>query len=279
MTIGEYRAKLQNELREAALGKNYDVCLDLAFLLELLEGAADDIPAHFLTFSEIVQIAYASAELAGELVKEQRIPDGDHFRVTTRFYALAEARKLRGETQSLAAIADAVRAAFPARQASSGATTSGSLMTIGEYRTHITEDLKRVTAEKDRRFAGHSHLIRWQERWHVEHLSSILDILQDVKDGNTAHFLTFSDIVRIGVAAREQAEKFNVKEGRITSGERLRVILYFFALAEGFTLRGQPMSLDGIADAVRIRLEKQDKLQKEILFGESSARNAKASNN
>jgi hypothetical protein len=242
MTIAEYRAKLQADLEKASSEKAYYTCRELLGTLELLDGLPPDAPARFLTFTEIVQINETGTELAAELEKEQRIHTDEHFRVLYKFYALAEAYKLRGEKKPLFAIADSIRSALPRPIPPAGAKTS-SVMTIAEYRAKIKADLKKATAETERSYQAAD-------------LSAMLELIPNVKDDAPAQFLNFSDIVLIGPAAHDLAAEL-YKNGEITSNQRWQVIHRFFAVAEVFTLRDEPLSLEKISTTVKSQLEEE----------------------
>jgi hypothetical protein len=242
MTIGEYRSKLQRDLQQAAIKEEYCQCRELVGMLELLDGLPPETPARFLTFSEIVSIEYATAKLAKELKKKGTLPDDEPFCVKCKFYALAEAYKLRGEKKSLAEIARLTRAALSTRRLHSG-TTQDSALTIGEYRKKITKDLAKAAAKKN--------------RWQAADLSALLKLISDIKDDAPANVLTFSDIMQIGPVAYDLAQDL-YRKGDITFGSQWAVIFRCFALAEGFTLRGKPLPLDKLGATAQWRLQTED---------------------
>jgi hypothetical protein len=241
MTINEYRTKLQADLEQAVSKKAYYLCREIVGMLELLDGLPPDALARLLTFSEIVQINEAGTDLASELEKEQRIPVGEHYRVHCKFFALAEAYKLRGEEKPLSSIANLVRSTVP-RPVPAGDGKPGSNMTIREYRTKIKADLQRATAE--------------EEKYQVADFSAMLELIPNIKDDAPARFLTFSDIMRLGPAAHDLAEEL-YKKGEITSGQRWQVIHRFFAVAEVCTMRDESPSLAEIGKTVQSQLKEQ----------------------
>jgi len=96
MTIGEYRNQLREDIRTATEGGFYPAAQACLTLLTLIQGLSEEAPADFLTFTQIAFVGQEAMKLANAAYEEGRIQAEERPIIHMRFFAHAEASKLRG---------------------------------------------------------------------------------------------------------------------------------------------------------------------------------------
>lgn len=101
MTIGEYRKQVLEEIRKATEDGLFPEAQACLTLLQLIHDLDENTQTNFLTLSEIARAGRAATSLTEAEYEKGRLTDVERQAVFLRFFAHAEASKLRGKPINL----------------------------------------------------------------------------------------------------------------------------------------------------------------------------------